>query len=337
MKHWALYVTSCRGNKLSNVQKLISFPETNKKPLHFLDISELDGSTLHKIIDSAKHIKEKLLKGEEYKPLKGTHLAMLFEKPSTRTRVSFEVGINQLGGHAILLDQEKTQMGSSESVADTARVLSRFVDLIMIRCYEHSILLELGKHASVPVINGLTNDSHPCQVMADIMTFEEHRGSIEGKTIAWVGDGDNNMAWSWIHAAARFGFKLRIAAPRQLQPSDEILDWVKNNPTDLEITADPREAVDGADAVNTDCWVSMGDTDKDKRHTLLAPYQVNNDLMACAKKEAVFMHCLPAHRGEEVTDSVIDGKQSIVFDEAENRLHIQKAIMCWCVFGGIPS
>ncbi len=255
---------------------------------------------------------------------------MIFEKPSTRTRTSFEVGINQLGGHAIIINSENSQLGRGETPSDTAKVLSRYVDLIMVRCFKHEMLMELAQYSSVPVINGLTDFSHPCQVMADIMTFIEHRGDISGKNIAWLGDG-NNMANSWIHAAVQFDFNLTLACPKELMPDRNVLEWAKKNSSNIDITTDPKKAAKDANLVTTDTWISMGDKDAKKRKKLLAPFQVNNKIMNLASNDAIFMHCLPAHRGEEVTDEVIDGKQSVVFDEAENRLHIQKAIMIWCL------
>jgi len=264
--------------------------------------------------------------------LAGKMLAVIFEKPSTRTRVSFEVGIRQLGGEPVVLESAGSQLGRGETVGDTARVLSRYVDAIMIRTTSEANLLEMAEHASVPVINGLTDRTHPCQLMADVMTFEEHRGPIAGKVVVWSGDG-NNMASSWIHAAVRFGFELRLACPEQLSPPAEVLAWAKAEGGNIVVTSAVEEAVAGADCVVTDTWVSMGDEDGDSpnRHNLLRPYQVDDRLMALAKPEAIFMHCLPAHRGHEVTASVIDGPQSVVWDEAENRLHAQKGILYWCL------
>lgn len=298
---------------------------------HFLDLDAFDGATLRGILDDAAAMKRaRRNDGEGPKPLAGKTLAMIFEKSSTRTRVSFEVGMRQLGGDAIVLNAGDMQLGRGESVADTARVLSRYVDAIMIRTDAHEKLLDLAAHASVPVINGLTDESHPCQIMADILTFEERRGPIAGKVVAWVGDG-NNVAASWIHAAARFGFELRIAAPAELSPPQALLDRAAQDGGKAILTRDPREAVADADCVVTDCWVSMGQDGADERHRLLTPYRVDENLMALAKSDAIFMHCLPAHRGEEVTAAVIDGPQSAVFDEAENRLHAQKGILHWCL------
>ena len=267
---------------------------------------------------------------EPVKPLEGKTLAMIFDKPSTRTRVSFDVAMRQLGGEAIMLTGQEMQLGRGETIADTARVLSRYVDVIMIRTLDHEVLTELARHATVPVINGLTRRSHPCQVMADVMTFEEHRGPIRGKTVAWTGDTNNVLA-SWMHAAERFDFRLRVGTPPELAPKKPLTEWIRGSGAAIKLGSDPEEAVKGADCVVTDTWVSMGDKDGQRRHNLLKRYQVNARLMARAKPEAVFMHCLPAHRGEEVTDDVIDGPQSVVFDEAENRLHAQKGILAWCL------
>ena len=264
------------------------------------------------------------------KPLDGRTLAMIFDKPSTRTRVSFDVAMRQLGGQVIMLTGQEMQLGRGETIADTARVLSRFVDAIMIRTLDHETLTELARHATVPVINGLTRRSHPCQVMADVMTFEEHHGPIRGKTVAWTGDASNVLA-SWAHAAERFDFRLRVATPPELAPKKWLLDWIKGSPAEIKLGSDPEEAVKGSDCVVTDTWVSMGDKNGQRRHNLLKRYQVNAALMARAKPDAIFMHCLPAHRGDEVTDEVIDGPQSVVFDEAENRLHAQKGILAWCL------
>ena len=302
-------------------------------PRHFLDLDRLDGATLRGILDRGSACKRDGAAAAGPRPLAGKALAMIFEKPSTRTRVSFERGIQQLGGEAIVLEPSGSQLGRGETVADTARVLSRYVDAIMIRTTAESKLLELAEHATVPVINGLTDRTHPCQLMADVMTFEEHRGPIAGRVIAWSGDG-NNMAASWIHAAVRFGFQLRLACPAQLAPPDDVLAWARAEDGQVTVTDDVEAAVAGADAVVTDIWVSMGDEDSvstQQRHDLLRGYQVDERLMAMAKPEAIFMHCLPAHRGEEVTAPVIDGPQSAVWDEAENRLHAQKGILLWCL------
>jgi ornithine carbamoyltransferase len=260
---------------------------------------------------------------------------MIFDKPSTRTRVSFDLAMRELGGETIMLTGQEMQLGRGETIADTARVLSRYVDAIVIRILDHSAMLELARHACVPVINGLTKRSHPCQVMGDVLTFEEKRGPIKGRIVAWTGDANNVLA-SWIHAAQRFDFSLRVASPPGLEPPTSLLEWAGDLRARLQLMRDPFAAVEGADAVVSDCWVSMGDVDEASRHRLLAPYQVNTKLMAAAGKDAIFMHCLPAHRGEEVTDEVIDGPQSVVFDQAENRMHVQKAIILWC-FGALRA
>ena len=303
---------------------------TANKPRHFLDLNAIPASELRNILDLGLAIKARQKAHRAGKPLEGRTLAMIFDKPSTRTRVSFDVGMRQLGGEAIMLTGAEMQLGRGETIADTARVLSRFVDAIMIRILSHDALTELAEYATVPVINGLTRRSHPCQVMADVMTFEEHRGPIEGRTIAWIGD-DNNVLASWVHAAERFGFALNIATPPQLAPNKALKDWIRASGAQVRIGTDPDAAVRGADCVVTDTWVSMGDKDGEHRRSLLKPYQVNARLMRLAKPEALFMHCLPAHRGDEVTDEVIDGPQSVVFDEAENRLHAQKGILAWCL------
>ena len=259
---------------------------------------------------------------------------MIFEKPSTRTRVSFERGVKQLGGEAIVLEPSGSQLGRGETIADTARVLSRYVDGVMIRTTKHEKLMELAEFSSVPVINGLTDKTHPCQLMADVMTYEEHMGSIEGGVVAWCGDG-NNMAASWIHAAVRFGFELRLACPDRLRPPGDMLAWAEKQQGEVYVTSDVQAAVTGADCVVTDTWVSMGDDvgESIMRQNVLKDYQVNAEIMALAKPNAIFQHCLPAHRGQEVTDEVMDGPRSVVWDEAENRLHVQKGIMLWCMGG----
>ncbi|RMD63158.1 MAG: ornithine carbamoyltransferase [Alphaproteobacteria bacterium] len=301
-------------------------------PRHFLDLDRFDTATLRAMLDAGRAFKDGRPPGGNPQPLVGKALAMVFEKPSTRTRVSFERAIRQLGGDAVVLEQSGSQLGRGETVADTARVLSRYVDAIMIRTTAAAKLLEMAEHASVPVINGLTERTHPCQLMADVMTFEEHRGPIEGRVVAWCGDG-NNMATSWIHAAVRFRFELRLACPEPLAPPREVLDWAAAEGGRVVVTTDVESAVDGADCVVTDTWVSMSDDDGDSRyrHNLLRPYQVDDRVMALAQPDAIFMHCLPAHREDEVTASVIDGPQSVVWDEAENRLHAQKGILYWCL------
>ena len=255
---------------------------------------------------------------------------MIFDKPSTRTRVSFDVGMRQLGGETIMLTGTEMQLGRSETIADTAKVLSRYVDAIMIRTTAHERLLELTEHASVPVINGLTDDTHPCQLMADIMTFEEHRGPVAGKTFSWIGDG-NNVVHSLLEASARFSLQPAHCRARRQRAGSQICRLGKANGGAVSVMRSPQEAADNADCIMTDCWVSMGQEHRARGHNVFLPYQVNSDLMQHAKSDALFMHCLPAHRGEEVTDEVIDGPHSVVFDEAENRLHAQKAVLAWCL------
>ena len=261
---------------------------------------------------------------------KGRALIMIFERPSTRTRVSFDVGMRQLGGETIVINEQDLQLGRGETVADTARVLSRYGDLIMLRARRHETVVELAEHSTIPVINGLTNQSHPCQIMADLMTIEERLGPIAKQTVAWVGDG-NNVAASFIHAAVRFGFKLRLACPASLRPSVDLLEFASKEGGNVTLMDDPKIAAKGADVVVTDTWVSMGDENADERKKLLRPYQVGSALMALAAPHAIFLHDLPAYRGNEVTAEVIDGPQSAVFDEAENRVHAQKAILAWCL------
>jgi ornithine carbamoyltransferase len=302
---------------------------------HFLELIDIPVRELRGMIEASRTMKKQLkrTRGISEQPLAGKTLAMIFDKPSTRTRVSFDVAMRQLGGDTIVLTGQEMQLGRGETIADTARVLSRYVDAIMIRTLDHETLMELAAHATVPVINGLTRQSHPCQVLADVMTFEEHRGSIRGKIVAWTGDANNVLA-SWMQAAERFDFQLNIAAPPELGPKKRLIDWIKTSGASIRVGHDPDEAVKDADCVVTDTWVSMGDRNGSRRHNLLKPYQVNAALMAKAKPDAIFMHCLPAHRGEEVTDEVIDGPQSVVFDEAENRLHAQKGILAWCFHAG---
>jgi ornithine carbamoyltransferase len=297
---------------------------------HFLDLIDIPKPVLAGLIDSSRVMKAERAAGVRLTPLAGKTLAMIFEKPSTRTRVSFHVAMRQLGGGAIMLTSQEMQLGRGETLADTARVLSRYVDAIMIRILDNEALAELARHATVPVINGLTRRSHPCQVLADVMTFEEKRGPIRGRTVAWTGDANNVLA-SWMQAADRFDFNLRVATPAELRPKKWLMDWVKSSGAAIKIGEDPEAAAKDADCVVTDTWVSMGDKDGKLRHNVLKRYQVNARLMANAKPDALFMHCLPAHRGEEVTDEVIDGPQSVVFDEAENRLHAQKGLLAWCL------
>ena len=297
---------------------------------HFTDLSILSPETARKIIEHAKAVKNLLKKGQSEKPFIGKTLAMIFEKPSTRTRVSFDVGMHQLGGEAIMLTGSEMQLGHSETIADTARVLSRFVDIIMIRTTAHTRMLELAEHSDVPVINALTDDTHPCQILADIMTYEEHRGPIAGKTFAWMGDG-NNVLHSLIEASALFKFNLRIATPKGSEPQQKYVDWARQHGADIVLTNNAEEAAENADCIVTDTWVSMGQEFRARGRNVFQPYQVNEALMNLAKPDALFMHCLPAHRGEEVVDAVIDGPHSVVFDEAENRLHAQKAVLEWCL------
>jgi ornithine carbamoyltransferase len=294
---------------------------------HFLDLSAVSAGELRAMLDAARSAKTAT---EADRPLAGKMLAMIFEKPSTRTRVSFDVGMRQLGGETLFLSGTEMQLGRAETIADTAKVLSRYVDIIMIRTLDHSRMLELAEHATVPVINALTDDTHPCQIMADILTFEEHRGPIKGKTLAWTGDG-NNVLHSLIEGAAQFGYRMQIATPEGSEPETKFVEWARKQGAEIDISADPDRAVNGADCVITDTWVSMNQEHKARGHNIFVPYQVNETLMQKANPDALFMHCLPAHRGEEVTDGVMDGPQSVVFDEAENRLHAQKAIMRWCM------
>jgi ornithine carbamoyltransferase len=307
-----------------------------RSPRHFLDLTEVSAPELRRVLDLAAAIKARRRKGEPgaERPLEGKVLAMIFDRPSTRTRVSFDIAMRELGGQTIMLTGAEMQLGRGETIADTARVLSRYVDAIMIRILDHEDMRELAQYATVPVVNGLTKRSHPCQIMADVLTFEEHRGPIKGRTIAWTGDANNVLA-SWIHAAQRFDFTMNVATPAELAPPRPLCDWVSKSGARVNLTTDPFEAAAGADAIVTDCWVSMGDEEEARhRHNLLAPFQVNARLMAAGAKGAIFMHCLPAHRGEEVTDEVMDGPQSVVFDEAENRLHAQKGILAWCLESG---
>ncbi len=298
---------------------------------HFLDIHLFPSETLREILDRAIAFKKSNVKQLDL--LRGRTLVMIFEKASTRTRVSFEVGMRQLGGHVITLSSGDSQLGRGETVADTGRVLSRYADAIMLRTNSPDKLIELAESASIPVINGLTDTSHPCQIMADVMTFEEHRGSIKGKTVAWLGDA-NNVAISWLHAAVRFGFAFRVATPPDYALPTQLVQWARAEGAEVVTTTDPMEAAKGADCIVTDTWISMGDEDQTARRLrALTPYQVNARLMRQARKNAVFMHCLPAHRGQEVSDDVIDGPQSVVWDEAENRLHAQKGILAWCMNG----
>jgi ornithine carbamoyltransferase len=295
-------------------------------PRHFLDLDQIDSAELRRMLDIGFAYKN----GRRDRPLAGKMLAMIFEKPSTRTRVSFEVAMRQLGGDTIYLNRADSQLGRGETIADTARVLSRYVDAIVIRTSQPRKLDDLARYATVPVINGLTDTSHPCQIMADVMTLQEKKGPLPGRVVAWSGDG-NNVAVSWVHAAVRFGFTLRLACPEELSPPPRVFDWARREGGRVELTTEPTKAVAGADCVATDTWISMGAEASVNRHNLLAPYRVDEHLMAHAKPDAIFMHCLPVKRGEEVTAGVIDGPQSVVWDEAENRLHTQKGILAWCL------
>jgi len=304
---------------------------------HFLDINKTNVNDLNQILDRAKKTKTTragLANGAHDidQTLSGKMVALIFEKPSTRTRVSFDMGVRQMGGQTMVLSGAEMQIGHGESIADTARVLSRYVDMIMIRTFAEATLLELAEYSTVPVINGLTDRSHPCQIMADIMTFQEKHGSISGKKVVWLGDG-NNVCTSFLHAAGKFGFNLTFAGPEVLDPEIEAMGYARSNGSTVEIERDASKAVKDADLIVTDTWLSMHDDQaaRARRHNLLRPYQVNSELMKLASKDAIFMHCLPAHREEEVTSEVMDGTNSVVFDEAENRLHVQKAIMQWCL------
>ena len=304
---------------------------------HFLDINKTNVNDLNQILDQAKKTKATRAgfangANDIDQTLSGKMVALIFEKPSTRTRVSFDMGVRQMGGQTMVLSGAEMQIGHGESIADTARVLSRYVDMIMIRTFAEATLLELAEYSTVPVINGLTDRSHPCQIMADIMTFQEKHGSISGKKVVWLGDG-NNVCTSFLHAAGKFGFNLTFAGPEVLDPETEAMGYARSNGSTVEIERDASKAVKDADLIVTDTWLSMHDDQaaRARRHNLLRPYQVNSKLMKLASKDAIFMHCLPAHREEEVTSEVMDGANSVVFDEAENRLHVQKAIMQWCL------
>ena len=305
---------------------------------NFLNISDLSAQQLRQIIEEAKERKSNRKgfnksEADQDKPFAGKSMIMMFEKPSTRTRISFDIAAKQLGGSTIILNQEGIHYGKGEeSIKDTAKVLSQYVDLIMIRTAAHKNLVQFAKHADIPVINGLSEISHPCQIMSDILTFEELKGNIKGKTIAWLGDGDNNMSYSFIEASAKFNFNFNIGCPDKYKPNKNILAWAKKNKALVSIFKNPAEAVKNADCVMTDKWVSMNDkVDKNKKKKLLKPYQVNKKIMKLAKSDAIFMHCLPVSRGEEATDEVVDGKQSVIWQQAENRVHAQKSIMNWCL------
>ncbi|MFA3919634.1 ornithine carbamoyltransferase [Ruegeria hyattellae] len=304
---------------------------------HFLDIHKTEATDLRAMIDQAGAMKTARLGQPKAaldadQPLKDRMVALIFEKPSTRTRVSFDVGVRQMGGQTMVLSGKDMQLGHGETIADTARVLSRYVDMIMIRTFDETILTEMAEYADVPVINGLTDRTHPCQIMADVLTFEEHRGPIAGKKVVWTGDG-NNVCASFLHAAGQFGFDFTFTGPAQFDPEEEFIGFARQKGSTVVTERDAFKAVEGADLVVADTWVSMHDAQsaKERRHNMLRPYQVNAELMAHAKPDALFMHCLPAHREEEATSEVMDGPHSVIFDEAENRLHAQKAIMRWCL------
>lgn len=291
---------------------------------HFLSLTDLTPKELRTLIARGIEIKQIQKRGDRHTPLKGKTLGMIFEKSSTRTRVSFEVGMAQLGGHALFLSPRDTQLGRGEPIEDTARVLSRMVDAIMIRTFAHGLLEKFSKFSTVPIINGLTDDVHPCQLLADLQTYSEHRGDISGKTVAWIGDG-NNMCHSWINAARLLDFELKIATPPGFEPESRFVDSAKNQ---VSLMNDPSAAAKDADLISTDVWASMGQEDEQQTRTkIFSDFQVNQKIMDVAKPDAIFMHCLPAHRGEEVAAEVIDGPQSVVWDEAENRLHAQKALL----------
>ena len=305
---------------------------------NFLDISDLTSNELRAIIEEAKVRKSnrKDLKKSETdsdQPFQGKSMVMIFEKPSTRTRISFDIAVKQLGGSSIILNPEGIHYGKgNETLKDTAKVLSEYADIIMLRTSSHENLKEFGKYLSIPIINGLSNQSHPCQIMSDIFTFEETKGNIGGKSIAWLGDGNNNMSNSLIEAASRFNFKLKIGCPDKYKPNKKIMLWAKKNNVDILVTKNPSEAAKDADCVMTDKWISMNDkVNKKAKKKSLKKYQVNKKLMKLAKSDAIFMHCLPVGRGEEVTNEVIDGNQSVVWTQALNRVHAQKSIINWCL------
>ena len=297
---------------------------------HLLDLNDLEMDIPRKIVDMAKVYKSQNKGLAQGAPLLGRTLGMIFEKPSTRTRVSFEVAMTELGGSAIFLDANSMQLGRGETIEDTARVLGRYIDGIMLRAIKHETLIQMSKYSEIPVINGLTDMSHPCQALADIMTFEENLGSIKGKKIAWIGDG-NNVANSWLHASAIFGCELYLACPETRLPSKKAIEWAKNNGGNIEITQDPLSAAKNASAIITDTWISMGENFSKDPESIFSKYRIDKRIMSTASKEVIFMHCLPAHRGQEVTSDIIDGPNSVVWDEAENRLHIQKAVLTWAI------
>jgi len=295
----------------------------NNKFRNFLDINQLTSDEIKLILKESKKIKKDYYDDVNNNALSGKQVALIFEKPSTRTRVSFEVGVNQLGGNSVVLTSSDSQLGRGEPIMDTAKVLTRYVDMIMIRTFKHETLKDMAEFANIPVINGLTDFSHPCQVLTDILTIEEKLGTIEGKTISWFGDC-NNMANSWMHAAEMLNFNLRLCCPEELAPSTVRSD-------NISVVSNTEKAARGADVITTDTWVSMGDTDGEYKNNILKSYKVTKELFDLANDDAIFLHCLPAHRGEEVEESVIDGSSSVIYDEAENRLHVQKSIMLWCL------
>jgi len=304
---------------------------------HFLDIDQIDYTDLRSIINDALNLKAQRVgftKGQLDKnaSLTGNSVALIFQKPSTRTRVSFDMGVHQLGGKSLLLSGDDMQLGHGESIGDTALVLSRYVDLMMLRTFSEETLYEMAKHASIPVINGLTDTSHPCQIMADILTYEEKRGSIKGKKVLWIGDG-NNVCASLMQASEKFNFSVIFSGPDELDPDPNLVKKVLKHGASFEIQRNVKEAIKDVDLIITDSWVSMHHSELERKsmHNILQQYQVNKELIQYSKPDTLFMHCLPAHRGEEVTSEVLDGERSVVFDEAENRLHVQKSIMRWCL------
>ena len=305
---------------------------------NFLNISDLSSDNLREIVEQAKIRKSKRINlnksaADLDQPFAGKSMIMIFEKPSTRTRISFDIAIKQLGGSTIILNTDNIHYGiGDESIKDTAKILSEYTDVVMIRTSQQKKLEEFAKHSNIPVINGLSEQGHPCQIMSDILTFEEIKGDIKNKTIAWLGDGNNNMSNSFIEASAKFGFKFNIGCPDKYKPSKNMLVWAKKNKANITVTKNPRDAVKDADCIMTDKWVSMNDkVDKKKKKKLLKPYQVNKKIMKLTKSDSIFMHCLPVSRGEEATDEVVDGKQSVVWTQALNRIHAQKSIINWCL------
>ena len=305
---------------------------------NFLNISDLSSDNLREIVEQAKIRKSKRINlnksaADLDQPFAGKSMIMIFEKPSTRTRISFDIAIKQLGGSTIILNTDNIHYGiGDESIKDTAKILSEYTDVVMIRTSQQKKLEEFAKHSNIPVINGLSEQGHPCQIMSDILTFEEIKGDIKNKTIAWLGDGNNNMSNSFIEASAKFGFKFNIGCPDKYKPSKNMLAWAKKNKASITVTKNPEDAVEDADCIMTDKWVSMNDkVDKKKKKKILKPYQVNKKIMKLSKSDAIFMHCLPVSRGEEATDEVVDGKQSVVWTQALNRIHAQKSIINWCL------